>query len=116
MVWGYSGFHGGYSCKARDVFIGLRAGLTVFAVSLLVSGTAASQENVLHSFGEGLHDGIDPDALIFNAAGNLYGTTYEGGVNNWGTLFEMVPKEGGGWTEKVLHNFNDDGTHGTNPQ
>jgi uncharacterized repeat protein (TIGR03803 family) len=44
--------------------------------------------------------------LIFDNAGNLYGTTYDGGANNWGTVFELSPS-GSGWTETVLYNFTD---------
>jgi len=43
---------------------------------------------------------VDPDA-----AGNLYGTTYYGGVYNDGTVFELIPRTNG-WTEKVVHSFN----------
>jgi uncharacterized repeat protein (TIGR03803 family) len=70
---------------------------------------------VLHHFGGG-NDGIEPMAsLIFDTAGNLYGTTYSGGVfgryEYGGTVFELTPHTGDKWTEKVLHNFgvNNDG-------
>ncbi len=56
-------------------------------------------ETVLHSFGNGA-DGVDPEAgLIFDAAGNLYGTTAGGGTYSGGTVFELTPTAGGGWTE-----------------
>jgi len=72
-------------------------------------------EQVLHSFGNGT-DGQGPYAgLIFDAAGNLYGTTEEGGAYSWGTAFELTPAPGGGWTEQVLHNFDDNGTDGSQP-
>jgi hypothetical protein len=29
-----------------------------------------------------------------------------GGANNDGTVFELTPKAGRGWAEKVLHSFN----------
>ncbi len=45
--------------------------------------------------------------LIFDDAGNLYGTTGAGGTYGYGTVFELTPAAGGGWTEQVLHNFND---------
>ena len=62
-------------------------------------------ETVLHNFGNGT-DGNSPEAtLIIDAAGNLYGTTDLGGVDGRGTVFELSPGEGGGWTETVLHNF-----------
>jgi hypothetical protein len=30
-------------------------------------------------------------SLIFDAAGNLYGTTIDGGVNRQGSVFEVIP-------------------------
>jgi uncharacterized repeat protein (TIGR03803 family) len=70
---------------------------------------------MLHSFGNGA-DGQTPLAgLVFDSAGNLYGTTMEGGSYNLGTAFELLPKPGGGWTENVLHNFGD-GTDGQYPK
>jgi uncharacterized repeat protein (TIGR03803 family) len=50
-----------------------------------------------------------------DAAGNLYGTTVGGGTYGYGTVFELTPIAGGGWTERVLHNFNNDGTDGAYP-
>ena len=59
---------------------------------------------VLHSF-SGKDDVNQPQAaLIFDTAGNLYGTTY-------GTVFELIPS-GGKWTEKVLHHFKHNGYDG----
>lgn len=67
-------------------------------------------EKVLHSFGQG-KDGSSPYAsLIIDTAGDLYGTTYAGGADGFGTVFELKPKAGGDWTEHVLHSFN--GTDG----
>jgi len=62
-------------------------------------------ESVLHSFNGS--DGWVPYAgLIFDAAGNLYGTTVEGGDTNVGTVFKLAPNQDGSWTESVLHSFN----------
>jgi uncharacterized repeat protein (TIGR03803 family) len=61
-------------------------------------------ETVLHSFGGYLGDGISPRGdMIFDPAGNLYGTTAVGGNPSPGTVFEMSPF-GGGWTEQVIYN------------
>jgi uncharacterized repeat protein (TIGR03803 family) len=93
---------------------GLRAMLAIFAVSVFAMSTwAVAQESVLHSFGNG-NDGQNPGAMIFDAAGNLYGTTYWGGIHQLGTVFEMSPRQGGGWTETVLHSFGN-GTDGQIP-
>jgi uncharacterized repeat protein (TIGR03803 family) len=61
-------------------------------------------------------DGAGPQAgLVRDKAGNLYGTTFGGGAHSWGTVFELTPKAGGGWSEKVLHSFNLNGKDGFNP-
>jgi uncharacterized repeat protein (TIGR03803 family) len=71
------------------------------------------KEGVLHRFRG--RDGVHPIAsLIFDATGNLYGTTTEGGLYNYGTVFRLVPGANGAWTENVLHKFFDnhqDGFH-----
>jgi uncharacterized repeat protein (TIGR03803 family) len=83
--------------RASNLSIGLRATLAIFTVALFVTGTcAAQQETVLHSFGNGT-DGAQPYAgLIFDGAGNLYGTTVTGGIHKsclygCGTVFELTP-------------------------
>ncbi len=48
--------------------------------------------------------------LVFGPDGSFYGTTVQGGIYGYGTAFKLTPKAGGGWTEKVLHNFNLDST------
>lgn len=51
-------------------------------------------------------DGSTPYAgLIFDQAGNLYGTTEYGGPMNWGTVYKLTPS-GGAWQETILHDFN----------
>jgi uncharacterized repeat protein (TIGR03803 family) len=62
-------------------------------------------ESVLYSFSGG-DDGGNPYAgVIFDQSGNLYGTTYAGGADGDGTVFELTPDQGGGWTESVLYSF-----------
>ena len=61
---------------------------TVFALTR--SGTSWS-ESVLHSFGSGA-DGIYPlGSMIMDSSGNLYGTTWRGGSNDFGIVFEISP-------------------------
>ncbi len=93
---------------------------TVF--KLTPNGDGSWTESVLHSF-KGGTDGIYPTAhgsLIFDAAGNLYGATADGGQGScgvWapgcGTIFELTPNSDGSWTENVLYRFS--GKDGANP-
>jgi len=73
-------------------------------------------ETVQHSFGDGSTDGRTPyGGLVRDKAGNLYGTTYEGGgigcVDGCGTVFK-VDTTG---TETVLHSFTGGTTDGCFP-
>jgi uncharacterized repeat protein (TIGR03803 family) len=61
-------------------------------------------ERVIYSFQAGT-DGNSPISnLVFDAVGNLYGTTSEGGLGS-GTIFKLSPVGGGQWTESVVHAF-----------
>jgi uncharacterized repeat protein (TIGR03803 family) len=61
-------------------------------------------ETVLHSFAG--TDGGGPYAgLIFDATGNLYGTTEGGGAGDYGVVYKLSPNPDGTWTESVLHSF-----------
>ena len=68
--------------------------------------------NVVHTFGQP-GDGTSPRApLVLDNAGNLYGTTTEGGSSNQGTVFQMTPSASG-WNENILWSFlaSPDGTY-----
>jgi len=43
--------------------------------------------------------------LIFDQAGNIYGTTYNGGVHDEGCVYKLTPSGSGGYTESVIHSF-----------
>jgi uncharacterized repeat protein (TIGR03803 family) len=62
------------------------------------------KEKILHNFGGGEDGSTSYSKLIFDAAGNLYGTTAAGGSYKYGTAFELMPQDGK-WKEKILHNF-----------
>jgi uncharacterized repeat protein (TIGR03803 family) len=65
-------------------------------------------ETVLHSFLGSPQDGQSPLAgLVFDKSGNLFGTTIWGGTGYDGTVFELSPTTGGGWSESVLFEFPD---------
>jgi uncharacterized repeat protein (TIGR03803 family) len=106
--------------------LGLTVVLAISIVILFTTGTraAAQTETVLHNFDDNGTDGYQSYAgLISDASGNLYGTTTRGGTNlkcyseniGCGTVFELSPAAGGGWTESILHDFNNNGTDGFEP-
>ena len=75
---------------------------TVFELS--PNGSGGWQKTTIHEF-EGGTDGLHPTSgLVIDAAGNLYGTTPNGGPGNFGIVFELSPGASG-WTETILHHF-----------
>jgi uncharacterized repeat protein (TIGR03803 family) len=62
-------------------------------------------ESVLYSFAGGNDGALPAASLIFDSAGSLYGTTYDGGINNSGTVFRLTPNRDGSWAESVLYCF-----------
>ncbi len=82
--------------------------LSMIGLIATLAPHAFSQEyTILHQFngtsgGGGLFGG-----LVFDQAGNLYGTTEDGGTANYafGTAFRLTPQSDGTWTETVLHDF-----------
>lgn len=84
-----------------------------FRLTPAVSGSWT--ETVLHAFGEGSDLSMPYAAMLFDAAGNLYGTANTGGAYAAGGIFELSPSSGGSWTETVLYSFTD-GSDGAWPQ
>ena len=73
-------------------------------------------ETVLYNFGNSPGDGQNPSAgLIFDGAGNMYGTTVNGGAFGGGTAFELSPQENRCCREAPVYNFGN-GNDGRNPQ
>jgi hypothetical protein len=75
------------------------------------------EQEILYTF-KGGEDGAGPNGpLVFDAAGNLYGTTGTGGKNGGcvaggcGTIFELKHNADGSWTESILKKF-DNGKFG----
>src|SRR5580704_5214603 len=77
---------------------------TVAAVAMLVSAAPASSTKLIYSFAGG-NDGeyLDTD-LVIDSAGNLYGSTVQGGTHGSGTVFQLSPS-GNSWTHTVLYSF-----------
>jgi uncharacterized repeat protein (TIGR03803 family) len=75
---------------------------------LTPAGNGTWTESVLYSFCSlsNCTDGEYPaSSLIYDLSGNLYGTTYNGGAQGFGTVFELTPSGSGTWTESVLYSF-----------
>jgi len=83
----------------------------------LVNSYGTRSEKVLYSFTGSGGDGGYPDAgLIIDASGNLYGTTSQGGTNDYGTVFQLVYSSSTGtYTENVLYSFTQSGGDGAQP-
>jgi hypothetical protein len=57
---------------------------------------------VFNGVGDGYNPGTGP--VIFDPAGNIYGTTNLGGLYGQGTAYQLV-KTQNGWTEHIIANF-----------
>ncbi|MGA3211566.1 MAG: Ig-like domain-containing protein, partial [Terriglobales bacterium] len=89
---------------------GANGGGAVFELTPPSGGSGTWTETVLYSFctASGCADGEYPEAtLVFDSQGNLYGTTFDGGADGPGTVFELSPPSAGSgpWTETVLYSF-----------
>ena len=68
----------------------------------------------LYSF-HGQPDGSFPyGALLHAASGKFYGTTYYGGGNGIGAVYELTPRPAGEWGERVIYSFQN-GSDGNSP-
>jgi uncharacterized repeat protein (TIGR03803 family) len=91
-----------------------------FTFSAALTLTAHAQtETVLHNFSGGSDGGYPHSTLISDLAGNLYGTTENGGDSNikcsssCGVVFKLSRESSGAWQETVIYSFtgNDDGAN-----
>jgi uncharacterized repeat protein (TIGR03803 family) len=83
----------------------IRSAMTLAVLCILVVArpAQAQTESVLYNFTGGA-DGSTPQGKLTFHGGNLYGTTWGGGLGS-GTVFELSPNGDGGWSETVLYNF-----------
>jgi uncharacterized repeat protein (TIGR03803 family) len=85
---------------------------TVFKLQPQFGGTW--KETVLYQFG--YYDGDHPfyGDVVFDSAGNLYGTTPIGGTNLHGAIYKLTPTNANGsWAESVAYSFS--GPDGSTP-
>jgi uncharacterized repeat protein (TIGR03803 family) len=84
---------------------------TVFELSLPAKPSGNWTKTTIYMFGGGNDGDMPTGGVVFDRAGNLYGTTEEGGIGSCGgspgcgTVFELSPASGGAWTETVLYSF-----------
>jgi uncharacterized repeat protein (TIGR03803 family) len=95
-------------------------GASATAVFELSPNGSGWTPKTLFTFANATKDGSGPNStLVFDKAGNLYGTTTQGGKSNAGTVFKLSPvtsgKKKGTWTEKVLYAFKGGTKDGANP-
>lgn len=81
---------------------------TVFKLTRSLGGRWV--HSVLYDFAKP-QDGFEPiTGVVFDKAGNLYGTTATGGTgscyNGCGVVYKLAPQAGGKWKYTVLHRFN----------
>ncbi|HEY7099556.1 MAG TPA: choice-of-anchor tandem repeat GloVer-containing protein [Terriglobales bacterium] len=104
----------GYSGLTRDAennLYGVTLGGGAFGLGTVFKIDSVGNFQTLHSFSGAPDDGSTPYSpiVIRDSAGNLYGTTTNGGTNDLGTVFKLDPA--GNLT--VLHSFS--GTDGSLP-
>jgi uncharacterized repeat protein (TIGR03803 family) len=86
---------------------------TVFELKHSANGWS---ERVLYSFTGGTDGGSPLAGVIFDAKGNLYGTSLGGGGENAGVVFRLTPASHGGWHENTLYAFPFYGSGGRGPE
>lgn len=120
---------GGWKIKVLHAFTGGDDGATGSAGRLLLhAGTLYGAATVGGANGQGVVFSLrhipgewqfktlyafkgQPDAgfpyggLTFDQAGNLYGTTYYDGANDFGSVYQLAPQQDGSWSERVLYSF-----------
>lgn len=70
-------------------------------------------ETILYTFKDAPSSGFPYGALVADAKGNLYGTTYYAGKNDLGTVYRLSQRNGV-WTQAWMYSFKG-GTAGSSP-
>jgi uncharacterized repeat protein (TIGR03803 family) len=79
---------------------------TVFTIN-----PATGVETVIYAF-QGGTDGANPFSSLINVGGTLYGVTYQGGANAYGTVFSVNPTTG---AERIVYSFQGGNNDGAGP-
>jgi len=103
---------GSLTLSGTTLFGMTSAGGTENMGTIFEFGTQSNVETVLHSFGKTATDGFQPYGSLILSGTILYGTTYQGGVNQGGTIFKFDTKKN---VETVLYSFAGGTTDGAGP-
>jgi len=90
---------------------------TVFQLSPPTRPGGPWTDTTLYAF-TNTGDGARPTSgLLFDKAGNLYGTTSDSAAGGYGEVFKLAPPatKGGAWTETVLYSFKGSTSDGAYP-
>lgn len=79
----------------------------------LTCSNGSCAETTLYNFTGGSDGGQPFSGVIFDKAGNLYGTASQGGLYGAGVVYQLTPTDSG-WTESILYNFSG-GSDGGSP-
>lgn len=83
---------------------------------LAPNGSGGYTESSLDSLPGGPRGGSGPyGGVIMDSAGDLYGTSYQGGGANVGTVFKLTPNGSGGYTASTVYSFAAANVDGANP-
>lgn len=87
----------------------------VLSLSMTLPAPASCQtETILYNFASGTDITEPYYGLAFDSSGNLYGSSFSGGADAKGGVFQLSPN-GTGWSESVLHSFAGGHSDGTLP-
>jgi len=107
MFGDYSGNNLGLAMNSAGDLFGDTTN-TVF--ELTPDGSGSWTATTIHTFTGGTKDGDSPEGnLVFDSAGNLYGTAWYDGAKGNGVVWKLSPvttgKKKGTWSEKILYSF-----------
>jgi uncharacterized repeat protein (TIGR03803 family) len=104
-----------YGTTAFDLYHYSNSG-TVFE---LMPSAGGWTKNILYSFTGGSDGGLPVAGVVFDSAGNIYGTTSQGGNSSCyggcGVVYKLAPGSGGQWIYSLLHAFNGSPSDGFAP-
>ncbi len=72
------------------------------------NGICKWHETVLHTFTDQPDASSPTSRVLFDSAGNIYGTTFFGGTYGDGAAYELSPRNGS-WSESVIYSFYENG-------